>query len=76
MHAASSAPLWFFSFCYDNIIKSVALSHLQTVERASSDVLGAGSMLQRETECNRYEKESWRNVDITEEPCSFSLHDK
>lgn len=75
MHAASSAPLCLLSFCYDNIIKPVALSHLQTLEGASSDALGAGSMLQRETQNNRYEK-SWGDVDISEEPGSFSRHDK
>lgn len=72
VHPARSEPLCFFSFCYNNIIKPVGLSHLQTLVRASSGVVGAGSMLQRETESNRYEKQSWKNADITEEPCSSS----
>lgn len=64
------------AYFHSVIIKPVALSHLQTLVSSSSGVLGAGGMLQRETETNRYEKQRWRNADITEEPCLHSLHDK
>ena len=50
------------------IIKPVALSHLQTLASATSGVVVAGSVMQRQTEGNRYEKQRWRNADITEQP--------